>query len=103
MKHLNLCGSLIVVGSTVWVQVEGRHALARRIAHLRKGRHALYNALYNTHLRKDYQQNIPYMTPLGLLLVLLVGLPLFVRHKATIEASLSRLMVATQQVGKNMT
>jgi hypothetical protein len=38
-----------------------------------------------------------------LLLILLVGLPLFVRPKATIEASLSRLMVATQQVGENMT
>jgi hypothetical protein len=38
-----------------------------------------------------------------LLLVLLVGLPLFVRPKATIEASLSRLMVATKQVGENMT
>jgi uncharacterized protein (DUF58 family) len=38
-----------------------------------------------------------------LLLVLLVGLPHFVRPKATIEASLSRLMVATQQVGENMT
>jgi uncharacterized protein (DUF58 family) len=38
-----------------------------------------------------------------LLLVLLVGLPYFVRPKATIEASLSRLMVATQQVGENMT
>jgi hypothetical protein len=38
-----------------------------------------------------------------LLLVLLVALPLFVRPKATIEASLSRLMVATQQVGENMT
>jgi hypothetical protein len=33
------------------------------------------------------------------LLVLLVGLPRFVRPKATIEASLSSLMVATQQVG----
>jgi uncharacterized protein (DUF58 family) len=38
-----------------------------------------------------------------LLLVLLVGLPRFVRPKATLEASLSRLMVATQQVGENMT
>jgi hypothetical protein len=38
-----------------------------------------------------------------LLLVLLVGLLHFVRPKATIEASLSRLMVATQQVGENMT
>jgi hypothetical protein len=38
-----------------------------------------------------------------LLLVLLVGLPHFVRSKATIEASLSRLMIATQQVGENMT
>jgi uncharacterized protein (DUF58 family) len=38
-----------------------------------------------------------------LLLVLLVGVPCFVRPKATIEASLSRLMVATQQVGENMT
>jgi hypothetical protein len=38
-----------------------------------------------------------------LLLVLLVGLPRFVRPKAAIEASLSRLMVATQQVGENMT
>jgi hypothetical protein len=38
-----------------------------------------------------------------LLLVLLVGLPCFVRPKATIEASWSRLMVATQQVGENMT
>jgi hypothetical protein len=37
-----------------------------------------------------------------LLLVLLVGLPCFVQPKATIEASLSRLMVATQQVGENM-
>jgi hypothetical protein len=37
-----------------------------------------------------------------LLLVLLVGLPHFVRPKATIETSLSRLMVATQQVGENM-
>jgi hypothetical protein len=37
------------------------------------------------------------------LLVLLVGLPHFVQPKATIEASLSRLMVATQQVGENMT
>jgi hypothetical protein len=35
--------------------------------------------------------------------VLLVGLPRFVRPKATIEASLSRLMIATQQVGENMT
>jgi hypothetical protein len=34
---------------------------------------------------------------------LLVGLPHFVRPKATIEASLSRLMVSTQQVGENMT
>jgi hypothetical protein len=34
-----------------------------------------------------------------LLLVLLVGLPRFVQPKATIEASLSRLMLATQQVG----
>jgi hypothetical protein len=38
-----------------------------------------------------------------LLLVLLVGLQHFVRPKATIEESLSRLMVATQQVGENMT
>jgi hypothetical protein len=38
-----------------------------------------------------------------LLLVLLVGLPRFVRPKATIEVSLSRLIVATQQVGENMT
>ncbi len=38
-----------------------------------------------------------------LLLVLLVGLPRFVRPIATIEASLSRLMVATQQVGENVT
>jgi uncharacterized protein (DUF58 family) len=38
-----------------------------------------------------------------LLLVLLVGLPHFVRRKATIEASLSRLVVATQQVRENMT
>jgi hypothetical protein len=38
-----------------------------------------------------------------LLLVHLVGLLCFVRHKATIEASMSRLMVATQQVGENMT
>jgi uncharacterized protein (DUF58 family) len=38
-----------------------------------------------------------------LLLVLLVGLPCFVRPRVTIEASLSRLMVATQQVGENMT
>jgi uncharacterized protein (DUF58 family) len=38
-----------------------------------------------------------------LLLVLLVGLLHFVRPKATIEASLSRHMVATQQVGENMT
>jgi uncharacterized protein (DUF58 family) len=38
-----------------------------------------------------------------LLLVLLVGLPCFVRPKVTIEASLSRLMVATQQVRENMT
>jgi uncharacterized protein (DUF58 family) len=38
-----------------------------------------------------------------LLLVLLVGLAHFVQPKATIEASLSRLMVATQQVGENMT
>jgi hypothetical protein len=36
-------------------------------------------------------------------LVLLVGLLRFVQPKATIEASLSRLMVATQQVGENMT
>jgi hypothetical protein len=36
-----------------------------------------------------------------LLLVLLVGLPCFVRPIATIEASLSRLMAATQQVGEN--
>jgi hypothetical protein len=35
-------------------------------------------------------------------LVLLVGLPRFVRPKAIIEASLSRLMVATQHVGENM-
>jgi hypothetical protein len=26
-----------------------------------------------------------------------------IQHKATIEASFSRLMIATQQVGKNMT
>jgi hypothetical protein len=38
-----------------------------------------------------------------LLLVLLVGLLRFVRPKATIKASLSRLMVTTQQVGENMT
>jgi hypothetical protein len=38
-----------------------------------------------------------------LLLVLLVGLPRFVRPKATIEASLNRLMVATQPAGENMT
>jgi hypothetical protein len=38
-----------------------------------------------------------------LLLVLVVGLPCFVQPKATIEASLSSLMVATQQVGENMT
>jgi hypothetical protein len=36
-------------------------------------------------------------------LVLLVGLPRFVQPKAIIEASLSRLMVATQQVRENMT
>jgi hypothetical protein len=42
-KHLNLRGSLIVVGSTVQAQVEGRHALARCVAHLRKGRRAVYN------------------------------------------------------------
>jgi hypothetical protein len=38
-----------------------------------------------------------------LLLVLLIGLQHLVQHKATIEASLSRLMVATGQVWKNMT
>jgi hypothetical protein len=38
-----------------------------------------------------------------LLLVLLIGLQHLVRPKTTIEASLSRLMVATQQVGENMT
>jgi uncharacterized protein (DUF58 family) len=38
-----------------------------------------------------------------LLLVLLVGLQHLVRPKTTIEASLSRLIVATRQVGKNMT
>jgi hypothetical protein len=38
-----------------------------------------------------------------LLLVLLVGLPYFVRPKANIETSLSRLMVVTQQVRENMT
>jgi hypothetical protein len=38
-----------------------------------------------------------------LLLVLFVGLPHFARPKASIEESLSRLMVATQQVGENMT
>jgi hypothetical protein len=38
-----------------------------------------------------------------LLLVLLIGLLHLVRPKTTIEASLSRLMVATQQVGENMT
>jgi uncharacterized protein (DUF58 family) len=38
-----------------------------------------------------------------LLLVLLVGLLHFVRPKVTIEASLSILMVATLQVGENMT
>jgi hypothetical protein len=38
-----------------------------------------------------------------LLLVLLIGLQHLVRPKATIEACLSRLMVATQQVGENMT
>jgi hypothetical protein len=38
-----------------------------------------------------------------LLLVLLVGLQHLVRPKAAIEASLSRLMVATQQVGGNTT
>jgi hypothetical protein len=38
-----------------------------------------------------------------LLLVLLIGLQHLVRPKATIEATLSRLMVATQQVWKNMT
>jgi hypothetical protein len=36
-------------------------------------------------------------------LILLVGLPRFVQPIATIEASLSRLMVATQQEGENMT
>jgi hypothetical protein len=38
-----------------------------------------------------------------LLLVVLIGLQHLVQPKATIEASLSRLMVATQQVGENMT
>jgi hypothetical protein len=38
-----------------------------------------------------------------LLLVLLVGFLHFVQPKATIEASLSRFIVATQQVGENMT
>jgi hypothetical protein len=38
-----------------------------------------------------------------LLLVHLVGLPRFVRPEATTEASLSRLMVATQQLGENLT
>jgi hypothetical protein len=38
-----------------------------------------------------------------LLLVLLIGLQHLGRPKTTIEASLSRLMVATQQVGENMT
>jgi hypothetical protein len=38
-----------------------------------------------------------------LLLVLLIGLQHLVQPKATIVASLSRLMVATQQVGENMT
>jgi hypothetical protein len=38
-----------------------------------------------------------------LLLVLLIGLQHLVRPKATIEASLSRLMVATQQVWENVT
>jgi hypothetical protein len=38
-----------------------------------------------------------------LLLVLLIRLQHLVRPKATIEASLSRLMVATQQVWENMT
>jgi hypothetical protein len=37
------------------------------------------------------------------LLVLLIGLYHLVQPKAAIEASLSRLMVATQQVWKNMT
>jgi hypothetical protein len=37
-----------------------------------------------------------------LLLVLLVGLLHLVRPKATIEATLSRLIVATQQVEENM-
>jgi hypothetical protein len=38
-----------------------------------------------------------------LLLVLLIGLQHLVQPKATIEASLSRLMVATQQVWENVT
>jgi hypothetical protein len=38
-----------------------------------------------------------------LLLVLLIGLQHLVQPKTTIEASLSRLMVATQQVGENIT
>jgi hypothetical protein len=38
-----------------------------------------------------------------LLLVLLFLLQHFLQSKATMEASLSRLMVATQQVGENMT
>jgi hypothetical protein len=38
-----------------------------------------------------------------LMLVHFIGLPRFARPKATIEESLSRLMVATQQVGENMT
>jgi hypothetical protein len=38
-----------------------------------------------------------------LLLVLLIGLQHLVLPKATIDASLSRLMVATLQVGENMT
>jgi hypothetical protein len=39
---------------------------------------------------------------LWLLLVLLIGLQHLVRPNTTIEASLSRLMFATQQVGENM-
>jgi hypothetical protein len=38
-----------------------------------------------------------------LLLVLLIGLQYLVQPKATIVASLSRLMVSTQQEGENMT
>jgi hypothetical protein len=55
--------------------------------------------VFHRHNQRRGRPSLYLLAPVGTM----VGLPRFIRPKATIEASLSRLMVATQQVGENMT